>query len=242
MGPTSCSDLAPTPSPCYPSRPMHRLHWLALLWLSATACGYTWVRPVGRGPVGALRLGEFNDLTAEGDLGLILADVVRTSLAGRKRPRVTTNAGPRLGGTVTLAAQRPAGFDRERISAAYEAVVRVHLVMKTESEVIIWRSGPIDRRALYFRGRTPLETLAARRNALLQAIRRAGEDALARLITSSPRVRRKIDVPDRAAIRPGFKAPDGEHTLAVCDPEGNAEAGSKGKRDGTSILRRAPST
>ena len=51
--------------------------------------------------------------------------------------------------------------------------------------------------------------------------------------------RRKTDVPERAAIRPGFKAADGERTLAVCDPEGNAEAGSKGKRNGTFVGQQA---
>ena len=54
------------------------------------------------------------------------------------------------------------------------------------------------------------------------------------------RVRQKINSADCAAIRPGFKAPDGEHTLAVCDLEGNAEAGTKGKQDVLFVFGRTP--
>ncbi len=164
----------PAPSACYDRRvrPL-------LLTLLLPACGYQLLGP-DRGGVASLRLGEINDLGAEGDLGLQAGRLLREALAGRARPRL--GRGPLLVGEVRPLAQEPVSWS-EGSASAWRTGVQLELRLQRADEVL-WASGPLLRRAIYLKGSTPLESLGSRREARRRALRLAVEAALDHLLAT----------------------------------------------------------
>ncbi len=169
---TSARADAPLPAP-------RRTVLLAAL-LAATGpagCGYGFVRG---DDAAAVRLGAIDDLSAEGDLGVVVRRRVRLAV------RVAAGAAPVLTGTVRALDDTPAAF-QSGFAAMYEQPVEVELRLADAAGRPLWTSGPHRRRALFARGSTPLETESARRAALSEAARAATDDALAALPHSPPK-------------------------------------------------------
>ncbi len=144
-----------------------------LLALLLTSCGYGWVRSDGA-PV---RLGVVQDLSAEGDLGLVAGRVLRRALAGR------LGEGPVVTGELRTTDETLAAFDGA--PAMYRVGVRLELRVLGGGGVVLWESGPATRHEVYARGPSPFDSLEARRLALRRATEAAAEDCAARLGTYS---------------------------------------------------------
>ncbi|MCB9539112.1 MAG: hypothetical protein H6704_23060 [Myxococcales bacterium] len=158
------------------------MRWRNRLWAAVLlcGCGYGWVRPDAGGPVPAVRLGVFDDRTAEGDLGLRVGARLRRLLAARQRP--TLGAGPTLEGVLRPIDEAPVGFDRAARGALYHTGVEMEMRLVGEGDALLWSSGPVVHRVAYARGSTPLATRDARRAAVGRAAEQAADDLFARFV------------------------------------------------------------
>ncbi|MCA9537592.1 MAG: hypothetical protein KC620_01815 [Myxococcales bacterium] len=164
---------------------MQRLLLAALLAASVAGCGYRLITADAEGPVEAVQLVAIDDLTPQGDLGLHAVRRLRDKLAGRRRPALS-GEGPGLGGVVRAADEAPLAFDATHHAAVTEVGVEFELRLVARDGTLLWSSGPIRRTRPCLRGATPLEGHAARRQARLDALADAVDDALARFLAQPP--------------------------------------------------------
>lgn len=160
-----------------PSAPV-RAHLSIAITLTLLGCGYGLVRP-DQSPVDRLTVGTIEDTTAQGDLGLTVAQALHAGLAHRTRP-VLDPKGPELGGVVRLAhpqiqALNGAGAG---LSAISRVDVSVTLTLRGRAQAPLWTGPPSTRTARWPRAATPIQTRDQRRLAIHQAAREASGDAL----------------------------------------------------------------
>ncbi len=159
---------------------------LALLLCSG--CGYQLVKPLDGGPSPTLRLGEIVDATPWGDLGLRARDGLETALTQRTRPTLVKGpAAPVIRGRLSAPAHEAAGYDADGYQATAELTVVLALRLESRDGEVLWHSGPIRRVVPWHRGRTPLDSLAARRQAGERAVDAVVEEGVRRLLASPPR-------------------------------------------------------
>jgi len=154
-------------------------------------CGYHLVNAQGGGPAPALRLGEIVDATPWGDLGLHARDRLRVALTQRNRPLLVEQPGaPVMRGRLSAPSDVAAGYDGHRFETASEVTVVLALRLENERGEVLWHSGPIRRIVPWYRGRTPVDSLAARRTAGESAVDAVVKEGIRRLLAAPPREER----------------------------------------------------
>ncbi len=148
---------------------------LVICAIFLAGCGYGFVRDDG-GPVASLRLGTVEDLSAEGDLGLLATRTLRRQLVRR------LGDGPTLVGELHTTEEHIAASDGAGLM--YEVGVRLALRLVDARGAALWTSGPVTRHAVYLRGGSPHASREARRHALAQATQAAADEAAARLLNT----------------------------------------------------------
>lgn len=150
---------------------MLRAALMVILWLCA-GCGYGLVDS-GHGA----RVGDIEDLSAEGDLGVAARRALRT-LAGAARADAAV-----VSGQVRTLADRPLAFDGT--IAQTQSQVLIELVA-TRDGVPIWQGRQVIA-APWRRGATLEDSLVARRAALHSAVRLGVDRLWARWTTRGTR-------------------------------------------------------
>lgn len=146
---------------------------VAFAALLIAGCGY---RPVGPESLPALRVGAIDDLTPDGDLGLLAAERLRKRLAPGAQARYEVR------GLVRPADDRPAAIAVAAGERARIAAVEVELWLAGADGLPVVRSGPVVRSAPALFGADLAATHAARRRATRRALDEAVDDALDRLV------------------------------------------------------------
>jgi len=160
---------------------------IALAAVCLCGCGYHLLDDGVGGPAPAVRLGEITDGTPWGDLGLRVRDRLRAGLEGRSRPVLVTGPGaPIVSGRVTTVGRRIVGYDAHRHGATAEVTVQLALHLETEDGHELWASGPIRRAAPWPRGRSVVDSAAARRRACEVAVDDAVNEGVRRFLSSAP--------------------------------------------------------
>ncbi|MCB9549813.1 MAG: hypothetical protein H6706_28735 [Myxococcales bacterium] len=148
---------------------------LLLLALGLAGCGYGLVRPATT-PVPAI--GAVQDLSADGELGLIAAARLRRLAAGHP-------AGPgALTGRLAVAPDQALGRDGAGRGALFQADVTLDLEAG-DGPAATWRARA-RATATWVRGSDPLATTAARQLALADATEAAVDAAWDRYLAGSP--------------------------------------------------------
>ena len=160
----------------------------ALCLLLSSGCGYHLVTAHGGGPTDVVRLGEIVDATPWGDLGLRAQAGLRGALAQRTRPKVVQRPGtPVVRGRITSSPARPAGYGENGDEVASEVAVVLALRLEDAGGDVIWHSGPIRRVVPWHRGRTPVDSVAARRHAGERAVDAVVDEGIRRFLAAPPR-------------------------------------------------------
>lgn len=146
------------------------------------ACGYRPISQDGLASASAVAVGEITDFTTEGDLGQVAARRlhVRLGTAG------SAAEPPTLRGYLRALPDGPAAYESTGPAAAYRTGIELELEIVDVAGRVIWTSGPARRHAIYLRAPVPLETRAARRAALLDALEGAVDDLAERLLIARP--------------------------------------------------------
>ncbi|MCK6572425.1 hypothetical protein L6V77_15145 [Myxococcota bacterium] len=151
-------------------------------------CGYRLVQPDAPGPIPVMRLGDIQDRTTEGDLGLCAVRGLRDGLstAGGVALRGDDDGTtPRLEGALELGPERTAGF--ADWGAAFEVELRGRFTLeRADAPWPVWRSGDVVARVLYARGPTATAHEANRRVALEMACTALATRLLERLADRPP--------------------------------------------------------
>ncbi|MEZ4465048.1 MAG: hypothetical protein R3F60_30270 [bacterium] len=155
-------------------RPPVLLIALASLASGLAGCGYGLVRPDA---VAVPTVGVIQDLSADGELGLVAA--ARLRQRGEGHPP----APGLLEGRVTVGPERTLGRDAAGLSALYQADVALDLEVASAGEAR-WRART-QASATWVRGSDPLATTTARQLALADATAAAVDAAWDRFVAGS---------------------------------------------------------
>ncbi len=161
--------------------------FLFAILLLCSGCGYHLLTPMTGGPTAMLRLGEIDDTTPWGDLGLRARDSLKLALENRTRPAVVERRGaPVMRGALTAPSHIAAGYDAQNFETTSELTVVLALRLEDERGDVLWHSGPIRRVVPWHRGRSSVDSLAAQRNAGHVAVEALVQEGVRRLLAAPP--------------------------------------------------------